>query len=245
MKDTFDLQKPLLWPREVYAFLERNTFFYRERFKHRALGELSDMESRAMGAQCDVLHAELKTILEPFHLIGYHCTRLTGEEITDIRSHGLLPLSPDLIERRIRRLAIPESIRTRLSVENQAAEPNRRGMIWFCLFPPVQDACGVERLFRSWGGESLYNSHEGDPETGPILQGIGIPCVVEMKVPIRTMQHQFFLDSIVEHHFGAEKGSIKAEDWSASRIAVSHILKIHQCPERSFVRLTGWNGYGE
>ncbi len=42
----------------------------------------------------------------------------------------------------------------------------------------------VGRLFRSWGGEALYNSHEDDLETGPLLRRIGTPCIWIVVLPI-------------------------------------------------------------
>lgn len=209
------------------------------------LGELPYWQSVALGARYDELYAELKSLLQSHCLTGYHCTRQTAFEINEVRTHGLLPSSPELLSQRIRRLNIPFSIQERLCNENDASEENRKGMIWFCLFPPVQQAVGVQRFFRSWGGEALYNSHESDPEIGPRLRQIGIPCVVEMKIPIHTMQHQFFVSAILKHHFGIEEGPIMQEDFSAKPLAASDIVMIHQYPTASFIRLTGWNDSDE
>jgi hypothetical protein len=182
----FNLQRPSSWPKEVQSFLRTNAPFYREWFRKRKIGELTHWQSVALAERHDALHTELQKILQPHCLTGYHCTRLTEVEIEEVRAKGLLPSSPAMLTQRIRRLPIPTSIQDRLCSENQAADGNRKGMIWFCLFPPILDDFGVKRFFQSWGGEALYNSHERDPETGPVLRQIGIPCVVEIKVPVST-----------------------------------------------------------
>jgi hypothetical protein len=57
-------------------------------------------------------------------------------------------------------------------------------MIWFCPNrSTLQQASGVYRLFRSWGGEVLYAGHEDDGNIAHILSGIGLPCIVKCAVP--------------------------------------------------------------
>jgi hypothetical protein len=62
-------------------------------------------------------------------------------------------------------------------------------MIWFVNSRLLlSDYLGVFRLFRSWGGESLYRSHERHPKTGPLLRRIGVPCIVVAALPIQKFQ---------------------------------------------------------
>ena len=76
---------------------------------------------------------------------------------------------------------------------NQISDPNRSGMCWFVFTrTPLRDEFGIERLFRSWGGEALYNSHEDDELTGPLLRQIGSPRVIVAAVP--AMGIQCFMD---------------------------------------------------
>ena len=61
----------------------------------------------------------------------------------------------------------------------ERASSNRSGLAWFCFTRALlRDESGIERLFRSWGGEALYNSHEDDKKTGPTLAALGKPCIV-------------------------------------------------------------------
>jgi hypothetical protein len=53
---------------------------------------------------------------------------------------------------------------TAFASKNQAGDLNRAGKIWFCFFPPHHAGQrGIERFFRYWGGEALYNSHQDQP----------------------------------------------------------------------------------
>ncbi|KWB20846.1 hypothetical protein WL32_17100 [Burkholderia cepacia] len=75
-----------------------------------------------------------------------------------------------------------------LAQRNQAEDSNRARRLWFCFFPPgLEGESGIGRFFRHWGGEALYNSHEHDAKTSPILRAIGTPCIVEANVPIASL----------------------------------------------------------
>jgi hypothetical protein len=90
---------------------------------------------------------------------------------------------------------IEEAIAERLATENRADSANRAGKIWFCFFPPHHAGeSGIEALLRHWGGEALYNSHDNDPITGPILRALGTPCLVEADVPIASLPGPGFLE---------------------------------------------------
>jgi hypothetical protein len=124
-------------------------------------------------------------------LVGFHATRLTEPERQDIISNGLRVLSPNLLERRLEGIAsalsadVVESLRAR----NQVYDGNRIGLAWFCFTRALlRDESGIERLFRSWGGEALYNSHEDDEKTGPTLAAIGKPCIVIARVPVTGIE---------------------------------------------------------
>ena len=80
----------------------------------------------------------------------------------------------------------------RLLNEHQADDRYRQGDLWFVNMKSVLKLeSAVGRLFRSWGGEALYNSHEDDPETGPLLRQIGTPCVWIVSLPITRIKPPF------------------------------------------------------
>lgn len=240
MDGVMNLQDCHSWPEAVRDFLSANEAL----FQAQRTPSEDWMESERRGREFDRLHDELEELLARFSMTGYHCTRLTEAEIAEVQANGLQPLSPELLNWRIRRLDLPNRLRERLCLGNDAGERSRQGKIWFCLFPPVEEAMGVEPFFRCWGGESLYRWHEDDPEMGPILRRIGTPCAVELRVPIRLMQLRYFTIKILKRWLGHEHGPIKCEDWCVQPLDSSHVVNVYRHPEKAFHDLTGWKGRG-
>jgi hypothetical protein len=129
--------------------------------------------------------------------------------------------------------------------KNQANDDNRAGMIWFCFFPPrIAGQRGIERFFRSWGGEALYNSHEGDTLSGPVLTKIGIPCIIEACVPIGSLAYHGGVDFKLIARFLSKRGlkpdnPLEHEDRAKQPIPAGNIIRIIRFPDPQFVKLTG------
>lgn len=99
---------------------------------------------------------ELRLLLRQYSLIGYHCTKLTEDEIKIIQKNGLSLQNLSSLRNRIDELAskglIINKIANRLKSENQSDETNRANMIWFCFFKPYEAGQnGIGRFFNSWG----------------------------------------------------------------------------------------------
>ncbi len=190
----------------------------------------------------------MRDLLRRYSLIGYHCTKLTREEIESVRNDGLLLQNAISLNRRIDRLqsagAINAKVATCLKQNNQADDPYRAKMLWFCFFEPyIAGQGGIERLFRSWGGEALYNSHERDPVTGSTLLSIGTPCVVKACVPIDFLKDSHFPDTSMIRAFLSHRGHqlenpIEHEGFSTKNIPSSNILGVFEYPGTQFIRLT-------
>ncbi len=128
---------------------------------------------------------------------------------------------------------------------NQANDANRAGTIWFCFFPPrIAGQWGIERFFKSWGGEALYNSHEDNPITGPILTKIGVPCIIEALVPIESLPRHSWLETKLILRFFISRGfetreDLDHEDRSENPIPAENIIRIIRFPDADFISLTG------
>ncbi len=117
---------------------------------------------------------------------AYHATRLLPHELALIREQGLLPLSKELVERRLnlaaQNSAITPAERDQLHAKNvfQIGNHGSRGD-QVCLFLSTADledeASGVDDLLSTWGGEAIY-WNVIDAELGPRLKGLGIPTLV-------------------------------------------------------------------
>jgi hypothetical protein len=246
-----DLERPELWPTDLIEYLE----------KHRALLAAWESKKRGVasaisvsGARYDQVIYGLSQILSRYFLNGWHCTRLTGEEINIIQTQGMQ--LPDLAMLRSRIDAVEAegllsaAISDRLRCENQANDKNRMGRIWFCFFPPyIGGESGIGRFFRSWGGEALYNTHEDDPVTGPALSRIGVPCLIRARVAISSFKNGALgLSFRIIARFLVNRGFETSEpfdhdDSTIRPIQASDILEVVKFPEAKFISLTKCNDW--
>ena len=183
-----------------------------------------------------------------YSLIGYHCTKLTSEEIVGIRNNGMLLQNAISLNERIdslhERKMIDNQIAQRLKSENQADDYNRANMLWFCFYEPyIAGQYGIERFFRSWGGEALYNSHEDGSDSGAALLGIGMPCIFRVKVPMKSLEDSYLPDSAIISTFLLRRGHhienpIVHEGFSTENIPSQNIIEIIEYPDDRFIELT-------
>lgn len=139
---------------------------------------------------------------------------------------------------------IEADIARSLIKKNQSDDDNRANMLWFCFYEPyLAGRYGIERFFRSWGGEALYNSHEDHPVTGTALRRIGIPCVIKANVPIASMKGSYYPDSSIIRIFLSQRGhrienGIEHEGYSTRKIDPLDIIDIFEYPSDQFIELT-------
>ena len=235
-----DLEEPASWPEELLVFLDQN---------HQLFLDWENDPSKVGGSTYDRAIYRLRDVMQPFAITGWHCTRLTKAEIDEIISSGVQLPDASMLIRRIDALvdagSISKSVAHRLKTENQADDSNRAGLIWFCFFPPrVGGQLGIERFFRHWGGEALYNSHERDPETSVPISSVGVPCLIEADVPIASLEPNGGLDFKVVRRFLIHHGfqtvePVDHEDRMVSPLPAENIRRIIVFPEPEFVELTG------
>ena len=127
----------------------------------------------------------------------------------------------------------------------------RAGMTWFCFTrAQLRDEASIERLFRSWGGEALYNSHEGDEETGPLLKSLGRPCIVVATVPVvkvaTCMEVGRRLVNIWRGCRGIATGDLPEFDGSVcAGTSGTNILRIIHVDDPEFLALTSHDRWQE
>ena len=186
-------------------------------------------------------------------ILGFHATRLTSAERENIRLNGLCTLSPALIERRLEGIdsagLLSGELLASLRARNQVHDRYRIGMTWFCFNRALlRDESGVERLLRSWGGEALYNSHEHDEETGPVLRSLGQPCIVVAAVPAEGIKTFLAVGQRLVNIWCAKQGintehAPGFEGHVRTNISGNHILKIVSIDDPEFLRLTAHDSW--
>jgi hypothetical protein len=234
-----DLDNPKKWPSELVDYLAR----YHDLFIDWETGPVNTQPW-----QYDKFIFGLQNVLKPYSLVGWHCTRLTNDEIQAIESFGLqMPDKTMLFRRiddRIREGTLSGELGQMLKARNQADEEYRKGRLYFCFFPPrIEGESGVARFFRHWGGDALYNSHEDDPVTGIAISSIGYPCIVEAEVPIKLFRPSSFLGDKLARRYAISRGyqtnePIDHEDAIVYPLHAEKIRRIIRFPSPDFVNLT-------
>lgn len=200
--DVMRLDDEATWPERLLRLLDDNLpalrAYERERAEHerRCVDDVMarlDTTPYPHKAEREALLAQCQELVLGCSIVGYHCTRLTDGERAAVERDGLKPLTPELFEGRIAS-ALEQGLIDRSAAEtllerNDGRHDNRAGMIWFVFRSrELADESGVGRFFTYWGGEALYGRHKDDPETGPALRSVGVPCIVEAAVPAREIE---------------------------------------------------------
>ena len=238
--ELLDLDRPDGWPSDLRDYLDK----YHDLFLDWEIGP-----SKFTAAEYDPAAYGLEAILCQYALVGWHCTRLTEAEITAIRSDGMQMPDVAMLHRRVDAVVdaglLPRNLADRLKTEHQADESWRAGRVWFCFFPPrLAGESGIERFFRHWGGEALYNSHEDDPESGVAISTIGVPCIVEVVVPIAILGAHGGLYAKIARRYLVSCGHRIVEpvdhvDRIVHPLPAINIRKVILFPSLEFIALTG------
>lgn len=246
MTAVLDLTDPTSWPNNL----------------HRCLETLQDVflgwEKRAgavKAADYDRAEAKLHEALQPYSILGWHCTRLTAPERDRIIREGMgLPNGDMLMQRVLAARAdglLRPDVAERLMAEHQADHTNRVNRIWFCFFPPrIAGESGIGRFFRYWGGEALYGMHELDPVTGPSLRVIGRPCLVEAEVPVASLGRYTYLTTKVARRYLDCQGfetqeCMDHEDCALQPVPAAAVRRVLTFDDPDFAALTGCEAWGE
>jgi hypothetical protein len=247
---TIILNDESTWPSSVVDCLNKHhEILYLQEARHIGISKKNFSTN-----QYDQAHQELYEALLPFHLNGYHCTRLTESEVFGITNDGMKLQNLDSLSSRIDALVacgtINLEIAHELKTRNEANHKYRASMLWFCFFLPRKAGDGIERFFRSWGGEALYNSHEDDPKTGVVLKKIGRPCIVEADIPIEFLNSHSCLTNKISRIFLKSQGlnsneCCDFETYSQKNIPPENIKKVFQFPDPKFIELSGCNNWNK
>jgi len=254
MTNPFLLDDETTWPPQILRILEEGlpicrAYFAEEKQITHRLSQSPLPLRRILNTNklaYDALMRDVEFAAKSEAIIGWHCTRLCEDEIRQIKNGGMLPLSSHSLEMRIRRRAskgdfTPE-IAERLLSENQASDPNRQ-MLWFLLSQDLlRDASGVQRFFASWGGEALYNSHERDVNTGPILRRIGVPAIIEVAIALSEACTFDALSVWLSRSFLSRRGISDGHDphreiYVVNPIKPEAVLRIVKSDEPAFLDL--------
>jgi hypothetical protein len=190
------LDQKKTWPHTIVDILEENVFELKEYLKFEKIVDRKAETNVLLRIQrpynqfettFQQVSKEINNALLNENIVGYHCTRLLPDEINELQTNGLIPLSYDLIKSKINRLVNSRLITNdqyqALHDNNQSNNCFRKNKV--CLFHTqgtFKDYWGLYKLLGIWGGESLYWYHAANKELLKRLCEIGDPCIVVCKV---------------------------------------------------------------
>lgn len=261
----YDLEDIGTWPHPLIVFLAEHEDFLQECRSYeltlyQRLSSNDDsvswkarMEGDPYADNYNRLRPKINNYLKGNWIKGYHCTRLTKREVKNIKDHGLQVLSKSLLQKKlgwaIQDGYINEDERDLFLSNNQVLEKNRSGQI--CLVQSkslLKEKLCVYRLFRSWGGEALYNSHE-EEHTGVKLRNIGEPTIVVCKTLISDLTLYSRIEDIFVNNYMYQNGyqdfeseqNRKIESRVTSNISSEDIIDLVDFDDEQFLKFTSFD----
>ena len=196
--------------------------------------------ARLPTAEAEVV-TEIDNLIREDEIFGYHCTRLARDEIELIKMEGLCPLTPELrnsrVERRVGAGDFSREIADRFLDFGLSGDGRHRlGYSCFYFTKALGDWCW--KFFRYWGGESIYGSHmNADSEERRALRSTGIPCIIELAVPIVATKGQAIARGFL-YEYSRRRG-IKIQESGYDTAAISlQVLRVIEYDSPDFQDLT-------
>jgi len=198
----------------------------------------------------DHIIEEINLQITDCHVVGYHCTRLLGYEIDEIREHGFMLPSTDLLQSRLQKAQEKGHI-TRDSAEmiGRANEykkmPFRENRLYFvCGVSALKDEHGVHKFFQCWGGEAVYNSLEESGQKN-ILFTLGEPVIIQVRlVPKKgtNLGRQLAYAYLIARNFPTEDSP--GFDYCVEQpVTAASILKIIRFSAPQFLEITKYQSW--
>lgn len=131
---------------------------------------------------------DINNLIHDSLVIGYHCTRLLKHEIEDINKNGLALPSTIFLRKRLQTAVelghFTQDEMQQLIAQNAYLEqPIRENVLHFvCGYSALKNDSGIQKFFRCWGGEAIFNEHENQTALFPKLCQIGIPYIIKVKL---------------------------------------------------------------
>lgn len=211
---TIDLDDAGTWPRVAVQRLRearQNLLAYRDACRRHVFGGGGSSNFPTCPTR-DRLVPEIDRAAADCDLLGYHCTRFSDAEISDVRRLGLAPLSTDLLSRRVNAAvqrgeldaSAGEGLKTRNFVDDES-RGRRLNMIWMVFSKEtLKDEGGLRCLFGYWGGEAVYAAQSEAMRR--VLRTLGSACIVEVVVPVSWLTDQRIGERLVHHYEWLEGG---------------------------------------
>lgn len=179
------------WPPAVVTVLTRRLA---------AFSSDAKASERARRRAFDGIGDEIHSILSTAELVCCHCTRLTSDEVEQVRRVGLRPLSVSLCEERVAKRVLAGDLtqvqgNRMLSIyRRQRSESNStESRIWSVLGrAALRDEDGFGLPLSYWGGEAMLELPAG------AHYRIGEACIVEFVIDVSQPRTNHLAEAFVD-----------------------------------------------
>jgi hypothetical protein len=119
-----EIDAPDTWPNDLRTYLDRN---------HDLFLDWEIGPSKFTAADYDPAVYGLEAVLRRYAILGWHCTRLTDDEIMNTRADGMQLPDVAMLRRRLNDVVeaglLSQKVADRLKAEHQADDPWRAGRV--------------------------------------------------------------------------------------------------------------------
>ena len=190
---------------------------------------------------------QLNSFIRELSFCSYHATRLTDDELLDIRQNGLKPLSQSDFIGRLNK-AVNTGLLTQATagkiIDQNSGLENRENILWFvCGKNALKFESGMADFFSFWGGEAMAQGFYENDEILKELRGIGEPYL------IKTIIHQSEftwpkVETFIEAYLSKDDAHLHGIDIQLRTILpADRILRIISRDDEEFLQLTGYKNW--
>ena len=181
------------------------------------------------------------TELQGHNIRLFHCTRLRDEELEDITTNGLAPLTVELVHRRVDKALAAGDINEEqaATIRRKHDARNRKGSTFLCTSrQSLNDETGVYRLLDKWGGEAIHDAE--------LELNIGRATIIEIALPaelIGFVHPGLELITWRTIHEPERGGHATVCPHDETTIEPQHIIGTHQHGSDFFTKHLPWKNY--
>lgn len=205
------LEESATWPDHVVQFLTKNRDLLSDHYAYSAdiirqrAKNPSDV-SLAMKLKTNPFREDRERIVDSielrirdFYVVVWHSTRLCSDEISEINTNGLMPLTVrsfrDRIQARVNAGDLSQEDADTLFSDGDFVEGHRLGSFWVWLTSSGVAQPWAAKYFNIWGGEALFDNIEC--KLGDKLKSIGQPAIVELTLDVGRLDARCVASTIV------------------------------------------------
>lgn len=192
--------------------------------------------------------SEIQRIISNYPFSGFHCTRLTENEIRDISENGLIPLSHDLIVLKLNTILeqnfIDSHKYTKCLNSHKTDGSGRLGNVFtFHELRTLKDESGLYRLFRCWGGEYFYWGREDNDWFRKSYFNIGKPTIVLISLNYEDIKKYNIERRVVKNYLYSHRDDFCGNDFDGCHKRGLKVLGCITQDEDLFEELTGYRSW--